>query len=274
MLILYILVRPVFKRLSACDFCMKIALFPLSQGAMGKNTGTEAAPAMLAKSLGLQARIAEIDASDLEKTHSNIEQTAAACLNEKALFLGGDHSIAYSTIKAFSKKVGKKNARLLMFDAHVDCNFFISIKTHEDFIRALVEEGFLQPKNILLVGIRHIWKEERAFLKKKKISYITTVQLKKNPKKARKAITDFVSASKELYVSIDFDGLDARIAFATGYPEPRGLSEKQLLELLGIALDSKKVRACDFVEFNPLLDRKDKGLALAKRILEFVLQCF
>ncbi len=250
---------------------MQTVLIPLSFGALGKNNGTELAPKAIANGLKLKAESAKIDNLDIEKSHANIEKTAHDCLKQKCFFLGGDHSLTYSTFRAFSRRFGKKNAVLVLLDAHADCTYFTSIKSHEDYVRALVEEGFLQPQNILMLGTRHVWKNEKEFLKKKKIKTISAKEIKKSLKKTSELLHKFLVGKKAVYVSIDFDVLDAKFAFATGYPEANGLNEKELFALLKVALQAH-VRAVDFVEYNPLLDKQGKGQKTAEKIVRFVLR--
>ena len=157
MLILYILLLLVFIRVLFVFFyglLMQVIGFPLSLGAMGKNNGTSLGPALLAKSIkAKRTKTVEIGSFSIERAHKAIEKTAFSCLKnkQKCLFLGGDHSIAYGTFRAFSRRNGKKNSALVLFDAHADCTYFTSAKSHEDYVRALVEEGFLLHR-ILMSG--------------------------------------------------------------------------------------------------------------------------
>jgi len=88
-------------------------------------------------------------------------------------FLGGDHSISYSTTRAFfdyCDDSGKKPC-LIVFDAHADCMVPMKEPTHEEWLRKLIEDGF-PTKNILLVAVRNYWKDEMEFLKEKNIRVI------------------------------------------------------------------------------------------------------
>ena len=61
--------------------------------------------------------------------------------NSKAFFIGGDHSISFPILNAFNKI--EKNPFLIIFDAHADCMKPGKEPTHEEWLRALVEKGFL-----------------------------------------------------------------------------------------------------------------------------------
>ena len=75
---------------------------------------------------------------------------------DKALFLGGDHSISYSLVKAF-KDVNGIDSFLVVFDAHADCMDSRGMKepTHEEWLRALIEQGF-SVENIILISTRFL----------------------------------------------------------------------------------------------------------------------
>ena len=86
---------------------------------------------------------------DFEKLHSEVF-TIADKEYKKGNFvigLGGDHSVSYGLMRAFSKH--HKNAALIYFDAHLDCEDDFLPPTHEDIIRAAVNERFFAHKFIL-----------------------------------------------------------------------------------------------------------------------------
>ena len=93
-------------------------------------------------------------------------------------------------------------------------------------LRKLIEEGF--PKeNILLVGLRNVWKDEIKFLKENRIKTLSMTNLTEDLRDMCDTIMEF-SNGKELYVSIDIDFIDPLFAPATGYPEPGGLSKQTI----------------------------------------------
>ena len=111
-----------------------------------------------------------LDNSNLELTNNLIYKNSLKIfeIQPKTVFLGGDHSISYSTGKAFfdyCESQGKKSC-LIVFDAHADLMPPMKEPTHEEWLRKLIEEGF-PTEDILLVGVRNMWKDELIFLKKK-----------------------------------------------------------------------------------------------------------
>ena len=124
-----------------------------------------------------------VDNENLEEQDRLIYENALEIIKsqDKVIFLGGDHSISFSIGKAFLEYCKKENKEtcLIIFDAHADCMKTMKEPTHEELLRALVEEGF-PAKNILLVGARNLWQEEIKFLAENKIKRISINELNNN----------------------------------------------------------------------------------------------
>src|SRR3989344_4656488 len=95
-----------------------------------------------------------VDNNNLEEQQELIYKNSLEDFNskEKLIFLGGDHSISFSTCKAFLDycKEERENPFLIILDAHPDCMKPLKEPSHEEWLRALIEQGF--PKqNILLI---------------------------------------------------------------------------------------------------------------------------
>lgn len=210
----------------------------------------------------------DVDLLDLEEIHlnnSNIELSNNLIYKNsfetfetkpQVVFLGGDHSISYSTTKSFLNYCNNsgKEPCLIVFDAHADCMEPMKEPTHEEWLRKLIEEGF-PTKNILLIGARNIEKSEISFLNENKIQRIKINSILEDLDNIADTIMEFANG-KELYVSIDIDVVDPSFAPATGYPEPGGLTSRQLIYLIQRIKKIKTLRAVDIVEVN---SEKDKG---------------
>jgi len=251
---------------------------------LGKTKGCERAGNAILKTLkeiyaNEQGVSIDINLLDLEEIHldnSNLEYSNKLIYENsyeifetkpKVVFLGGDHSISYSTAKAFlehCKNQGKEPC-LIIFDAHPDCMKPMKEPTHEEWLRALVEQGF-PIKNILLVGIRNSDIKEIEFLKKSKIQTISINRFLENIEDACDAVMEF-SNNKELYVSIDIDVIDSAFAPGTGYREPGGFTSAQLIYIIQRINKMKNLRAVDIVEINPLLDKDNLTVKLGAKIL-------
>ena len=225
----------------------------------------------------------EIDKLDLEEIHldnSNLE-TANKLIyknafkmfesKSKTIFLGGDHSISYSIGKAFldyCQNDGKESC-LIVFDAHPDCMPLTKgcekYPNHEEWLRALIEQGF-PAKNILLVGARNSDSQENEFLREKNIRRISMNQLLENLEETCEVIMEF-SDRKELYLSLDIDIVDPAFAMGTGYREPGGLTSREFIYIVQRLNKIKNLRGVDLVEINPKKDMNNMTVKLGARIL-------
>ena len=251
---------------------------------LGKTKGCEGAGNAILNSLkeihsNEQGKIIDVRLLDLEEIHldnSNLELTYDLIYKNsletfetksKTIFLGGDHSISYSTTKAFLEycKKQSKEPCLIVFDAHADCMEHMKEPTHEEWLRALVERGFA-PENILLVGVRNMNKNEISFLDKKKIQQITINSIIDDIDNIADTIMEFTSG-KEVYVSIDIDIVDPVFAPATGYQEAGGLTSRQFIYLIQRINKIKNLRGIDIVEINPEKDKNNLTVKLGAKIL-------
>ena len=246
---------------------MKLVSVPSDQGNLDKNKGCSKAPAQILK--GKEFDEVKIVKGNFEETDRAIFKKAKNVLQHgKAFFVGGDHSISYALVKAFSESVKEKKG-LVIFDAHPDCVQFFKPLSHEDWVQGVVEEGFVEAGRVLLVGVRKAHEMERSYLKKKGIKVLSAMEVKSRMQQAKDKLLELIATSEQLYVSIDIDVFDPSIAPATGYLEKNGLMEREFFELFQPLLESGKVKAMDLVEVNPL---KDSGetVKLAKKILKKV----
>jgi agmatinase len=210
-----------------------------------------------------------LDNSNLELSNKLIYENSLEIFETKprVIFLGGDHSISYSTGKAFLDYCRKERKKpcLIVFDSHADCMVPMKEPTHEEWLRKLIEDGF--PKeNVLIVGLRNVWKDEIKFLRENKIKTLSMTSLTEDLRDMCDTIMEF-SNGKELYVSIDIDFIDPLFAPATGYPEPGGLSSREFIYLIQRIKKIKTLRAVDIVEINEKKDKDRITVKLAAKIL-------
>ena len=214
-----------------------------------------------------------LDNSDLKLTNDLIYKNSLKTFETKpkTIFLGGDHNISYPITKSFFdcfRKQGKETC-LIIFDAHADCMTPMKEPSHEEWLRKLIEEGF-PPENILLVGVRNMWRDEIKFISEKKIKIIGMGQLMENLEDSCDTIMEF-SNGKELYVSIDIDFLEPAFAPGTGYKEPGGLSSKEFIYILQRINKMKNLKGVDIVEINPDKDIEGLTVKLGAKILSELL---
>ncbi len=254
---------------------MEIVKIPTSYGGLEK-TGSEMAPDMIVDALEKEVwlnesekkpllKVSEIELDvvcNIKKIHEKISQGIKG--KENSLFLGGDHSITYSTFKEFAKK--NPNAGIISFDAHPDVFQNFDDAVHEDWLFHLIEEGILKPENVILIGVRAASKEEADYLKKKKIKYYTMKNIFGNVEGVCDAVMEAARSFGSLYVSVDIDAVDPAFAPGTGYMEPGGMTSRELLYFLQRLKLLKNLKALDIVEIIPRKDVNGMTVKLGAKI--------
>lgn len=217
---------------------------------------------------GKDYNVLELKTDDINVQLKEIFDKTKNLFSKKVCFFGGDHSISYPLVMNFFKEHGK-DSKLLVFDAHPDLMEPMSEPTHEEWLRAVVEGGFL-PENIMLVGVRknsrNVDESEISYAKEKGVKIIYSDEISFRTEE----IFSFVQEG-ELYVSIDIDVLDSSIINSTGYPEPGGLLEKDFFSFLDKISKRDNLFAYDLVEVN--LEKgngesKKKAVLVSRKILK------
>jgi len=189
----------------------------------------------------------------------NMPQTVKEAVSENAnsklyIFLGGDHSITYATLKAL-KEALNGSWGLIYFDAHPDLyeSYEGNPYSHACTVRRIVEDGAVNPKHIIQIGIRASTAEQTTYAKNHGISTVSTSEVYKNAKKAAFIISEALNNVNNVYVSFDVDVLDPAFAPGVGNPESGGIMLRNLIEIMH-NLKGLNIRAFDVVEANPDYD--------------------
>ena len=245
-----------------------IVKVPFSSGSLGKNIGCEKTPDILISKLNyknLNVKEVKIYENNLDLTHENIFNA------EGEIYLGGDHSLTYSS---FGSLRGK-NKGLIIFDAHPDLEVGTKSVTHEDYLRKLIDNSYLKKENLVLIGIRKISENEYKFLKENKIKFYTTEQIFDfGVKDVCESVMESLNKLDSLYISVDIDALDPAFSPGTGYREPFGLSSLELFYFLKRVLRLRNVKRVDLVEINPDKDFNDVTVNTGAEILKLFLDKF
>ena len=210
----------------------------------------------------------------LEVTYEKIETFVShlANKNKKFVSVGGDHSTTLPVLRALRKKHGRPLS-FIHFDAHLDtypaawgCEYH-----HGAFARHAVEEGLVDPKKMIQIGIRGPLADgsDLDFIKKHQITVYTMDDIKKAH------ISDFVKTlpsfgDEPTYLSFDIDCMDPAFAPGTGTPVPGGLSSYECQQILR-GLKVKNLVGGDLVEICPPSDHSDiTGLAGVDVVFEIL----
>lgn len=167
---------------------------------------------------------------------------------------GGDHSISLPILRGLHRgaPVG-----LIQIDAHADIfdAFLGNRYNHATPFRRAIEEGLLDPRRMVQVGLRGgkstptdlDWGREQG------IRMIDYDEYEALGRAAVIAEIKRVVGDGPAYFTFDIDGLDAVYAPGTGVPEPGGMSMRDAQVILR-SLTGLKIIGADVVEVAPPLD--------------------
>jgi agmatinase len=194
----------------------------------------------------------------------------------KLLAVGGDHSVAYANMRATWLRRGKPKGglSLIHFDAHLDTAGAIWGEqwTHASPFRHAIEQGIIDPKRMLSIGIRGPMNtsEDLDFAHQHGVEVVTYEDC--TTEDGINRIADFVDrlGSDETYLTFDIDCVDPAFAPGTGTPNCGGFTSAEVLDMLRNCEGINLVGA-DVVEVLP--DRDVSGITalLASHVIIEVL---
>ncbi|MBN9619449.1 MAG: agmatinase, partial [Actinobacteria bacterium] len=152
----------------------------------------------------------------------------------RLLTLGGDHTIALPLLRAAAQRHGPIG--VVHFDAHLDTwdTYFGAAYTHGTPFRRAGEEGLLDPRRCVHVGIRGPLYSATDLTDDAVLGFqvVTADSFVDNPVAAAIERVRQRLGTGPVYVSVDIDVLDPAHAPGTGTPEAGGLSSRELLAVL------------------------------------------
>ncbi len=211
---------------------------------------------------------------DLAKTYERIQTFfgQVLALNKRLISVGGDHSITLPILREFRKKVGRP-IRFIHFDAHLDTYppAWDSDYHHGSFARHAVEEGLIDPKGSVQIGIRGplTGAADLDFVKKHGITVHTIDHIRDTG--LRPYIASLPDFGKDpVYISFDIDCLDPAYAPGTGTPVVGGLTTYETQQILR-GLKIKNLIGADIVEVSPPFDPSEiTSMAALDTMFEFL----
>jgi len=171
------------------------------------------------------------------------------------LCVGGDHLTTLPVLRAVARR---RAVGLVHFDAHSDTNdtyFGDNPYTHGTPFRRAIEEGLIDPKRMVQIGIRgsmyspdeHRWALDQGV----RIIYMEEF--------VARGLTSIMAEAREIvgtaetYVTFDVDSIDLSMAPGTGTPEIGGFTTREAQHLIR-ELDGLNIIGADVVEVAPPFD--------------------
>ena len=206
--------------------------------------------------VGDMGDVAMTNAFDLTASHASITEFYRTVHAGGAVPLsaGGDHSVSLPILRAIA---ADQPVGMVHIDAHTDtCDEELNSKfTHGTPFRRAVEEGLLDPKRTVQIGIRGAQDSEEGwtFSLESGMRVIFIEEFTKLGLEAVIAETRRVVGHGATYLSFDIDSLDPAFAPGTGTPEVGGLTPIEAQALLR-GLRGLDLIGGDVVEVSPPFD--------------------
>ena len=193
-----------------------------------------------------------------------VEEAVARYLDKGKMpvVIGGEHSVAVGAIKAYEKRHPKLS--VIQFDAHGDLR-----ATYEgsEFSHACAMHHFAGRLPTLQVGIRSISREERDWIREKRLMVVPARDFVAGPERALEMVDRLTD---EIYLTIDVDFFDPAIMPATGTPEPGGPGWYEALGFIRAVCRKKRLVGFDVNELRPLGDDVAPDFLAAKLIYKII----
>ncbi len=182
------------------------------------------------------------------------------------IMLGGEHSLTYPCVKACAEEAGEDIGFLVM-DAHFDLREeYGGIKNSHACVSRHVLDDITD--SYVTIGVRSGPKEEWVFAKENGIKYYTSDDVRKMEiKQVISEVKEYLGC-KKIYLSLDMDALDPAYAPGLGTPEPFGLTDIDVREIIRAFAPASI--AFDVVEIAPEYDNGISALLGTKLLREFI----
>ncbi len=193
--------------------------------------------------------------ADPERSHEAIEATVSQVLTAGAMpvTLGGDHSITRADVRACAAVHGPLG--IVHFDTHTDTgeHVFGVENSHGTFMRHLLDQGHVDGRRYVQIGLRGYWPGEAEFAWQAQRG-ITSLFMHDVRDHGITEITRRAVAAVgpgPVFLTVDVDVLDPAFIPGTGTPEPGGMTPTELLLSVRTVATELELIGVDVVEVIP-----------------------
>jgi guanidinopropionase len=193
------------------------------------------------------------------------------CAGVVPISAGGDHSITLPIMRAIA---ADSPVGMVHIDAHTDCcdEEMNSKYSHGTPFRRAVEEGLLDPKRTIQIGIRGAANSDECWefgakhgIRIVYIEEFTELGVEKVIEEARRVV-----GNGPTYISFDVDGIDPSFTPGTGTPEIGGLTPLEAQRLIR-GLRGLNLIGADVVEVSPPFDSSGNTALVAATMMYEIL---
>jgi agmatinase len=201
--------------------------------------------------------------SNVEKSFEKTTQMVLEILQAGSvpIALGGDHSITYPILKAYSQHY-QGNIGLIHVDAHIDVMDMWGSEKYScaSWLRRSIEEiPNLRPENYTMIGARGFWRvaEDIQWMKDRNMKVFTMLDVEELgiDHCVEVALERAWKETEVVYLSFDGDGIDPAYAPGLGLPSPGGLTTREALRLIR-KVTHKGIHGMDLVELTILQENE------------------
>ena len=217
---------------------------------------------------------AEIVPADQKRSHEAIKRAVGeiCAAGVIPIVLGGDHSIAHPDVGAVAAHLEPATLGLVHFDAHADNapSLWGVTLSHGTPMRLLVEEGSLEGRNIVQIGLRGYWPDPEDFEWARGQGFRWHLMEEISLRGMDAVMDDVVAAAKgwdHMFLSFDIDVCDPGFAPGTGTPEPGGITAREALRAVRRLAYEVGFAGMEVVEVSPPYDHADVTAFLANRLV-------
>jgi len=216
-----------------------------------------------------------VNPNDIVDTLQRVEVFIGSLVEQGVtpLAIGGDHLLSYSALRAIGRE---RPVGMIHVDAHTDTGdvyYGGQRLTHGTPFRRAIEDGVLDPKRIVQIGIRGTMyaRDERDWGRDQGIRIIDMEEVAERGLPSVIAEAHAIVGDGPTYFSFDVDALDPAYAPGTGTPEIGGFTTREALQLVR-GFRRLNLIGADVVEVSPPLDPSGTT-ALVGATLAFELLC-
>lgn len=214
--------------------------------------------------------------------------------NHFPIVLSGDHSSALGTISGIKAANPDKRLGVVWIDAHadihspytslsgnihgmplaaalaednMDCKINTVSQDTQNYWEAMknidCDGAKVLPEDVVYFGVRDTEETEDKQIEKLGIkNYMVHEVRYRGLKTCVEEALETLSDCDSIYISFDVDSMDCDlISYGTGTPVSKGFDQQEIIDIINLLIDSKKVVSIEFVEVNPLLDLKGNKMA-------------
>jgi len=207
---------------------------------------------------------------NIDETLEWVYEDAKRIVDDKKfpIMLGGEHSLSYAPVKACYDACDEKDDfAVLVLDAHFDLRTdFRGLKNNHACVSRHIIDNIT--KNYVSIGIRSGPREEWMHAKDTGIKYFSADDVcEMGIKEIIKETAEYLN-SDHIYLSLDMDALDPAYCPGLGTPEPFGMTDREVREVLRAF--APKTIGFDIVEIAPEYDNGQSAILATKLMREFI----